>query len=92
MVRSCPRALSRPICTVSPGLVQCLFRGHKSKTEPWIVGHNQIVAHASAAKLYINNYKPKQNGIIGITLNGDWAEPYDDSPESKWLILTYRRD
>ncbi|WWC92590.1 uncharacterized protein L201_007549 [Kwoniella dendrophila CBS 6074] len=56
--------------------------GHKSNTEPWIVGHSQIVAHATAAKLYINKYKSEQGGTIGITLNGDWTEPFDDSPEN----------
>ena len=42
-----------------------------------------ILAHAHAAKLYINEYKPRQKGEIGITLNGDWTEPYESSPESK---------
>ena len=65
-----------------------MIRGSKSNTEPWIVGHSLLIAHASAAKLYINEYKPKQKGMIGITLNGDWTEPYDVSPESEsspWL-------
>ena len=30
----------------------------------------------------------KQNGVIGITLNGDWSEPWDDSPESEWSDKT----
>lgn len=58
-------------------------RGHTSNTEPWIVGNSLLVAHAHAAKLYINEFKPSQGGSIGITLNGDWAEPFDDKPESK---------
>ncbi|WWC73867.1 uncharacterized protein I206_107839 [Kwoniella pini CBS 10737] len=56
--------------------------GHVSNTEPWIVGHNILISHASAAKLYINDFKPTQGGKIGITLNGDWTEPYDESPEN----------
>ncbi|KAG6810236.1 Beta-glucosidase 1B [Tricholoma furcatifolium] len=53
-----------------------------SSTEPWIVGHNLIIAHAKAVKLYRESYKPTQGGQIGITLNGDWQMPYDDSPEN----------
>ncbi|KDQ09206.1 glycoside hydrolase family 1 protein [Botryobasidium botryosum FD-172 SS1] len=53
-----------------------------SSREPWIVGHSLILAHAHAVKLYRENYKPVQGGQIGITLNGDWAEPYDDTPEN----------
>ncbi|KAF4613289.1 hypothetical protein D9613_010794 [Agrocybe pediades] len=51
-----------------------------SSTEPWIVGHSIILAHAHAVKVYREEFKPKQKGEIGITLNGDWAMPYDDSP------------
>jgi len=53
-----------------------------SSTEPWIVGHSIILAHAHAVKVYREQFKPTQNGQIGITLNGDWAMPYDDSPEN----------
>ena len=56
--------------------------GHKSDTEPWLVGHHVILAHASAADIYRKMYKDRHGGQIGITLNGDWAEPWDDSPES----------
>jgi beta-glucosidase len=54
-----------------------------SSTEPWIVAHNLILSHASAVKVYRDEFKPTQHGEIGITLNGDWEVPYDDSPESK---------
>ncbi|KAI0772973.1 beta-glucosidase 1B [Trametes elegans] len=53
-----------------------------SSTEPWIVGHNVILSHAYAVKLYREEFKAAQGGTIGITLNGDWALPYDDSPEN----------
>ncbi|RPD61802.1 beta-glucosidase 1B [Lentinus tigrinus ALCF2SS1-7] len=53
-----------------------------SSTEPWIVGHNLILAHAYACKLYREQFKESQDGTIGITLNGDMALPYDDSPEN----------
>jgi beta-glucosidase len=48
------------------------------------VGHNIIIAHAFAVQLYRTQFKEKQGGQIGITLNGDWAMPYDNSPESKY--------
>ncbi|KAF9476097.1 beta-glucosidase [Pholiota conissans] len=50
-----------------------------SSTEPWIVGHSVIYAHANAVKMYREEFKPTQKGQIGITLNGDWAMPYDDN-------------
>ncbi|PPQ79038.1 hypothetical protein CVT25_002347 [Psilocybe cyanescens] len=53
-----------------------------SSTEPWIVGHSIILAHAHAVQLYRTQFKPTQKGEIGITLNGDWAMPYDDNPEN----------
>ncbi|KAJ3562816.1 hypothetical protein NP233_g9340 [Leucocoprinus birnbaumii] len=53
-----------------------------SSTEPWIVGRNLILAHAHAVKAYREDFKPQQKGQIGITLNGDWAMPYDDNQEN----------
>lgn len=47
------------------------------------VGHSVIVSHAYAAKLYREEFKQSQGGQIGITLNGDWALPYDNSQESE---------
>jgi beta-glucosidase len=41
-----------------------------------------ILSHANAVKLYREEFKETQGGQIGITLNGDWAMPYDNSPES----------
>jgi len=38
-------------------------------------------------KLYRDEFKPTQGGVIGITLNGDMAIPYDESPESKRYLL-----
>lgn len=56
-------------------------RGHTSTTEPWIVGHNVMIAHANVVKMYREEFK-SNGSMIGITLNGDWVVPYDDSPES----------
>ncbi|KAK0229748.1 glycoside hydrolase family 1 protein [Armillaria nabsnona] len=53
-----------------------------SSSEPWIVGHNVLLSHASAVRLYREEFKPNQGGQIGLTLNGDWQMPWDDSPEN----------
>lgn len=57
--------------------------GRTSIKEPWIVGHHIILAHGYASKLYREEFQQSQGGSIGITLNGDWAEPWDQSPESE---------
>lgn len=46
------------------------------------VAHNLLLSHAHAVKIYRDQFKPSQRGLIGITLNGDWAIPFDDAPES----------
>jgi len=51
-----------------------------SSTEPWLVAHHILLSHAHAVKLYRDEFQPVQKGQIGITLNGDWCEPYSDSP------------
>ncbi|KAI9842068.1 MAG: hypothetical protein M1837_007493 [Sclerophora amabilis] len=48
-----------------------------SSTEPWIAGHTLLVAHGAAVKVYRDEFKVKDGGEIGITLNGDWTEPWD---------------
>ena len=48
-------------------------------TEPWIVGHSILISHGAAVKVYREEFKPKDGGIIGMTLNGDWVEPWDES-------------
>jgi beta-glucosidase len=50
---------------------------------PHRVGHNVILSHAYAVRLYREEFKAAQGGQIGVTLNGDWAMPYDDSPQSR---------
>jgi beta-glucosidase len=41
-----------------------------SSRECWIVGHNILIAHGMAVKIYREEFKPKNGGEIGITLNG----------------------
>lgn len=48
-----------------------------SAREPWAVGHNLLVAHGRAVKVYRDEFKAKDGGEIGITLNGDGTYPWD---------------
>ncbi|XP_020089298.1 beta-glucosidase 31-like [Ananas comosus] len=54
-----------------------------STTEPYIVAHHLLLAHASAVSLYREKYQAKQGGSIGITLLGWWYEPYSQSSDDK---------
>jgi beta-glucosidase len=48
-----------------------------SAREPWIAGHNMLIAHGRAVKAYRDDFKPTNGGEIGITLNGDATYPWD---------------
>ncbi|KAH7426037.1 hypothetical protein KP509_11G082200 [Ceratopteris richardii] len=54
-----------------------------SHTEPYIVAHNALLAHAAAVDIYNKKYKADQGGVIGITVDGEWAEPLTDSDDDK---------
>ena len=51
--------------------------GHVSSTEPYLVAHNLLLAHAKAAKRYRVEYAEVQGGIIGISNSGDFRYPLD---------------
>ncbi|XAR54324.1 Beta-primeverosidase [Bertholletia excelsa] len=50
-----------------------------SATEPYIVGHNLLLSHAAAVRLYKKKYQASQEGQIGITLVSNWFVPYSES-------------
>ncbi|XP_013619491.1 PREDICTED: beta-glucosidase 44 isoform X1 [Brassica oleracea var. oleracea] len=50
-----------------------------SATEPYIVAHHLILAHASAVQRYRQHYQEKQKGRIGILLDFVWFEPLTSS-------------
>ncbi|PRQ17029.1 putative beta-glucosidase [Rosa chinensis] len=60
----------------------CKFGGNSS-TDPYIAAHNQILAHATAAKLYKEKYQAQQNGEIGIVLVSRYYVPFSESQEDK---------
>ncbi|XP_021822639.1 beta-glucosidase 13-like [Prunus avium] len=61
--------------------------GGDSSTEPYLVTHHQLLAHAVAVKLYKDRYQVSQNGVIGITLNSNWYEPLSKEIENKNAAL-----
>ncbi|XP_066372271.1 beta-glucosidase 34-like isoform X2 [Miscanthus floridulus] len=50
-----------------------------SSTEPYIVAHNIILAHATVADIYMKKYKATQNGQLGISFDVIWYEPMSNS-------------
>ncbi|CAD6260294.1 unnamed protein product [Miscanthus lutarioriparius] len=50
-----------------------------SSAEPYIAGHNIILSHAKAARIYRKKYQGKQGGHIGITVCSRWYEPFQNS-------------
>ncbi|CAZ82985.1 unnamed protein product [Tuber melanosporum] len=52
-----------------------------SLVEPYIVGHNLLLAHAAAVKVYREEIA-QQGGSIGLVINANWAEPYDQTDQS----------
>lgn len=50
-----------------------------SSTEPWVVGHSLLNAHARAVDIYRREYKEQFGGEIGITLNGEWGSLFSPS-------------
>lgn len=57
--------------------------GRVSNTEPYLVGHNILLAHAQTVALYRNTYQKHQQGKIGISNNCDWREPLTNSKADK---------
>jgi len=58
-------------------------REGKSSTEPYIVAHNILLAHAGAFHTYKQHFKNEQGGLIGIALDSKWYEPLSDVDEDK---------
>ncbi|KAF1355967.1 glycoside hydrolase [Lizonia empirigonia] len=48
-----------------------------SLTKTFIVAHTEIVLHACAVKIYRDEFKAQQKGMIGITLHGNYSKPWD---------------
>ncbi|KAM3356164.1 beta-glucosidase 11 isoform X1 [Capsicum galapagoense] len=53
--------------------------GGNLPTEVYIVGHNMLLAHSSAVRLYKRKYKSVQQGSVGISVYGSGYLPYTNS-------------
>ncbi|KAF4121257.1 beta-glucosidase [Geosmithia morbida] len=75
----CSAVLGYSVGVFAPGRTSDRQRSSEgdSATEPWIVGHNLLVAHGRAVKAYRDDYKATNGGEIGIVLNGDATYPWD---------------
>uniref|UniRef100_A0A0D9WTC9 4-hydroxy-7-methoxy-3-oxo-3,4-dihydro-2H-1,4-benzoxazin-2-yl glucosidebeta-D-glucosidase n=1 Tax=Leersia perrieri TaxID=77586 RepID=A0A0D9WTC9_9ORYZ len=58
-------------------------REGKSSTEPYIVSHNILLAHAGAFRIYEQHFKKEQGGLIGIALDSKWYEPFSSVDEDR---------
>ncbi|KOS17986.1 Beta-glucosidase 1B [Escovopsis weberi] len=70
----CPAILGHSTGLHAPG------RTAGRATEPWVVGHNELIAHGRAVRAYREDFRAVDgggDGEIGIVLNGDWALPWD---------------
>ncbi|XP_028799688.1 beta-glucosidase 24 [Neltuma alba] len=54
-----------------------------ASTDPYLVAHYQLLAHAAAVKVYRAKYQISQKGQIGITLNTAWVMPLTPSNADK---------
>ncbi|XP_003579958.1 beta-glucosidase 12-like [Brachypodium distachyon] len=50
-----------------------------SGREPYIAAHHQILAHASAVRIYKEKYQALQKGKIGVSLVSHWFVPFSCS-------------
>ncbi len=66
------RCSTNPKCLVNGG-------GGNTSTEPYIVAHHLLLAHARASKTYRTKYQKQQGGVIGFTSNTDYNLPYNAS-------------
>ncbi|XP_056687324.1 beta-glucosidase 3-like isoform X3 [Spinacia oleracea] len=70
----------------SPFGVKCT--GGNSSTEPYIVGHTILLAHAYAVRIYKEKYQAKQLGFIGMNLLSYHFSPVTNKSED---VIAVRR-
>ncbi|XP_047330668.1 beta-glucosidase 40-like [Impatiens glandulifera] len=69
-------------------LLHLFCRAGNSAVEPYIVAHNVLLSHATVVDIYRKNYKQKQHGTIGISLDVIWFEPKTNSTDD--IVATQR--
>ena len=50
-----------------------------SSTEPFIVGHTELVSHGYVCDPYKKEFQPVQKGTMVITLHGNWSGPWNEN-------------
>ncbi|XP_052198187.1 beta-glucosidase 42 isoform X2 [Diospyros lotus] len=78
--------INEPLQTAVNGHVNGIFapgRSEHASTEPYLVAHHQLLAHAEAVSIYRNKYQEKQGGQIGLVVDCEWAEALSDKLEDK---------
>ncbi|VFQ92253.1 unnamed protein product [Cuscuta campestris] len=77
-------------CSIFPRFI---CKAGNSSTEPYIVAHNLILAHATATDIYKRKYQPRQQGKIAISLDSFWYEPLTNSAqdiEARQVTLDFK--
>ncbi|XP_078164184.1 beta glucosidase 40 [Carex rostrata] len=69
-------------------LLHLFCRSGNSATEPYIVAHNTLLAHATTSDIYRRKYKPAQGGIVGMAFDVMWYVPMTNS--TKDIAATQR--
>ncbi|XP_059665648.1 beta-glucosidase 42-like isoform X2 [Cornus florida] len=77
--------INEPLQTVVNGYITGIYAPGilYSMTEPYLVAHHQLLAHAEAVSIYRNKYKEEQRGQIGLVVDCEWAEAVSDKMEDK---------
>ncbi|KAH9315039.1 hypothetical protein KI387_023666, partial [Taxus chinensis] len=57
-----------------------------SLTEPYLVAHNELLAHAASVDVYRKKFQGKQGGVIGITVDAEGAEPFTLSTSTRYSL------
>jgi beta-glucosidase len=72
--------------TINEPIIYEMFNAMGMKADTWTddmaIAYTKslLLSHARTVDLYRREFKPKQGGQIGITLNIDFVVPIDDSP------------
>ncbi|KAG7550872.1 Glycoside hydrolase superfamily [Arabidopsis thaliana x Arabidopsis arenosa] len=77
--------------TSPPGRCSNCSSGNSS-TETYIVGHDLLLAHASASRLYKQKYKEKQGGSVGFSLYAFEFVPYTSSSKDDEIAIQRAKD
>jgi beta-glucosidase/6-phospho-beta-glucosidase/beta-galactosidase len=59
------------------------------ETGKWKCGHNLLLAHAKAVKLFKDKYKAATGGKIGMALWSEWSEPWTGSAGGACLCVQW---